>query len=129
MKKHNSINANELIISTVLQAGVLISSVIILVGIILFFTHIHSNINSYKVFTSSTYYFPHSISTLESSIRTTTGVGFIQLGVLLLILTPILRVATSILLFKHQKDRPMMLVTLFVLVVLVGSFIVGVAVK
>ena len=45
-----------------------------------------------------------------------------MLGVLILILTPILRVAVGVLSFLYEKDPPMALVTLYVLVVLVGSF-------
>lgn len=127
MKRQKSLNTNEIIISTVLRVGVVVSSIPILAGVILFFTHIHNNLGSYNQFTTSAYSFPHSISALKSSVRTGAGIGFIQLGVLLLILTPILRVATSILLFKRQKDTPMMLVTLSVLLILASSFILGVS--
>ena len=124
-KQHKT---NELVVSLVLQIGVAISSAIILLGVILFFVHSHQ-IGSYHQFTSPNYSFPHSISELKTSIKNGDGAGFIELGVLLLIFTPILRVATSILLFKRQKDVPMTTVTLFVLLVLIGSFILGITVK
>jgi uncharacterized membrane protein len=121
----------ELIVSSVLQIGVIVSSAVILLGIALFLTQSHQNSlnGSYHHFTSSTYSFPHNLSALNSSIRAGAATGFIELGVLLLILTPILRVATSILLFLRQRDISMTLVTLFVLLVLTGSFVIGVIIK
>ena len=127
MKKQQS-NGMELIVSSVLQAGVVVSSVIILVSMILFFTHGNQN-GSYHQFTTTTYSFPHSTSALKTAIKAGEGTGFIELGVLLLILTPILRVAISVLLFLRQHDMPMTIVTVLVLLILVGSFYVGVIVK
>jgi uncharacterized membrane protein len=46
----------------------------------------------------------------------------VVLGVLLLILTPILRVAVGVLSFMYEKDAPMTVVTLYVLAVLIASF-------
>ncbi len=123
----------ELIISRVLQVGVSLSAVIILVGIGLFFVQSDQNhalnSGSYHQFTATTFAFPHSITALSNAVQAGEGTGFIEFGVLLLILTPILRVAFSIVLFWRQHDRPMVGVTLAVLLVLVGSFILGVVVQ
>ena len=116
-------------ISRVLQVGVVSSALIILAGVILLFTHNYQHQSSYHQLTTNTYSFPQSISTLKSSVSKGAGIGFIELGVLLLILTPILRVATSILLFIRIKDLPMTLITLCVLIVLVSSFILGILAK
>lgn len=122
----------ELVVSSVLQIGVILSSAIILTGIVLFFVHGHQNNSlndTFHRFTAANYSFPHSLSSLKISIRQGDGAGFIELGVLALILTPILRVASSILLFLRNRDRPMMTVTLIVLLVLIGSFILGLSIK
>lgn len=132
MKQSKSLDNMEIVVSAVLQAGVIVSSAIILIGITLFFIHAHQVLatnNSYRNYTVANYSFPHTLTTLKDSVVSGQSVGLIELGVLLLILTPVLRVATSILLFRRQRDRPMTLVTLFVLVVLIGSFILGVAVR
>ncbi len=132
MKHSQSLQNMEIVVSAVLQAGVIVSSVIILSGITLFFIHAHQAPalqNSYRRYSSANYSFPHTLAALKSSVVAGSGAGLIELGVLLLILTPVLRVATSILLFRRQRDRPMTLVTLFVLVVLIGSFILGIAVR
>lgn len=132
MKHSQSLQNMEIVVSAVLQAGVIVSSVIILSGITLFFIHAHQAPalqNSYRRYSSANYSFPHTLAALKSSVFAGSGSGLIELGVLLLILTPVLRVATSILLFRRQRDRPMTLVTLFVLVVLIGSFILGITVR
>jgi len=48
-----------------------------------------------------------------------------MLGVLLLIATPVLRVAVSVIGFAIGHDRRFVVITLAVLAVLIGSFAVG----
>lgn len=117
----------ELAISLVLRIGVVVSVVVIASGLGLMFAHHGAYLPirghfSYKELTSKSTPFPHSFSSLGSSIAHGDGRGIVVLGVLILILTPILRVAVGVLSFVYEKDPPMALVTLFVLIVLVGSF-------
>jgi uncharacterized membrane protein len=49
------------------------------------------------------------------------GRGLIQLGLLLLIATPVARVAVSLVAFLRQRDRTYTLVTAFVLLLLLAS--------
>lgn len=117
----------ELVISMVLRVGVLVSVLIIMVGLGLMFAHhpayrpIHGRF-SYRELTSKTASFPDSFSSMGRSISRGSGQGIVVLGVLVLILTPVLRVAVGVLSFVYEKDPPMTIVTLYVLVVLVGSF-------
>lgn len=117
----------EVAISLVLRVGVVLSVAVIAAGLGLMFAH-HSDYVpisghfSYRNLTSKTTPFPHSFSALGHSIAAGDGRGIIVLGVLILILTPVLRVAVGVLSFLYEKDPPMALVTLFVLVVLIGSF-------
>jgi uncharacterized membrane protein len=53
------------------------------------------------------------------------GRGLIQLGVLLLIATPVARVAFSVFVFSRQRDRLYIFVTLVVLVLLLFSLFSG----
>ena len=53
------------------------------------------------------------------------GQGLVQLGVLLLIATPIVRVAFSVYVFTRQRDRLYIGVTLTVLVLLLISLLAG----
>lgn len=117
----------ELAISLVLRVGVVVSVLVVSVGLGLMFAHhgTYSAIRgraSYEALTSKTTSFPHSFASLGRSIAAGQGRGVVVLGVLILILTPILRVAVGVLAFVYQKDPPMTLVTLYVLAVLIGSF-------
>ena len=53
------------------------------------------------------------------------GPGLVMLGVLLLVATPVVRVAVSVVGFLLERDRRFVLVTALVLGVLVGSFALG----
>lgn len=117
----------ELVISLVLRIGVIVSVAVVAVGLGLMFAHhaAYAPIQghfSYKHLTSKSTQFPHSFASLGHSISQGEGRGIVVLGVLLLILTPILRVAVGVLSFVYEKDPPMTIVTLYVLVVLIGSF-------
>ncbi len=117
----------ELAISMVLRIGVVVSVLVIASGLGLMFFH-HSDYLpirgsfSYRELTSQSTPFPHTFADLGKSISHGEGQGIVVLGVLILILTPILRVAVGVLSFLYEEDIPMALVTLFVLVVLIGSF-------
>ena len=117
----------ELAISLVLRIGVVVSVAVIATGLGLMFAHhaaylpVHGHF-SYKELTSKSTPFPHSFASLGHSIAHGDGRGIVVLGVLILILTPILRVAVGVLSFIYEKDPPMAIVTLYVLVVLIGSF-------
>ncbi len=117
----------ELAISLVLRVGVVASVLVIAVGLGLMFAHHGSYLAlrgplSYRALTSASTSFPHSFGALGRALAHDQGRGVVVLGVLILILTPVLRVAVGVVSFAYEKDAPMALVTLFVLVVLVGSF-------
>ncbi len=117
----------ELAISLVLRVGVVASVLVIAVGLGLMFAHHGSWVRldgpvSYRALTSATTSFPHSFGALGRALASGEGRGIVVLGVLILILTPVLRVAVGVISFAYEKDTPMALVTLFVLAVLVGSF-------
>lgn len=117
----------ELAISLVLRIGVVLSVAIVAVGLGMMFAHHSAYVSvtgsfSYKELTSRSTPFPHTFRALGHSIATGDGRGIVVLGVLVLILTPVLRVAVGVLSFIYEKDPPMALITLYVLAVLVGSF-------
>ena len=117
----------EVVISLVLRVGVVVSVLVISAGLGLMFAHHGAYLPirghfSYRQLTSRSTPFPHSFSSLGRSIARGEGRGIIVLGVLILILTPVLRVAVGVVSFLYEKDPTMALVTLYVLAVLVGSF-------
>ena len=120
----------EVAISLVLRVGVLVSVLVIAVGLGLMFAHHRAYLPlqgdfSYRQLTSGTTPFPHSMASLARALARGDGRGVVVLGVLVLILTPVLRVAVGVVSFLYEHDLPMALVTLYVLAVLVGSFLLA----
>ena len=111
----------ESIMGNLLRAGVLFSAAIVTLGGVIYLIHQGSAAPSYRVFRGE-----------PSDLRTVTGIvndaldlggrGIIQLGLLLLIATPVARVVFSILAFASQRDWLYVLVTVVVLGVLTFSF-------
>ncbi len=69
--------------------------------------------------------FPHTLSEVFQGVLQTRGEATVAVGLLLLILTPVARVAVSILAFLYQRDRAFTLITLTVLIILLMSFVIG----
>jgi uncharacterized membrane protein len=118
----------ELIISTVLRSGVVASVVIIIVGSGLTFLH-HpgylSQAGSLAPLTDPDLAPPHTLRGVAAGIRQLQGQAIVEAGLLLLILTPVARVAVSILAFRAQHDRTYVLITSTVLALLILSFLLG----
>ena len=53
------------------------------------------------------------------------GMALVELGILLLVLTPILRVATALALFARERDRLYTAIAAFVLAVSLGSLLLA----
>jgi len=123
------VRRNELVISAVLQTGVIASAVLLIVGLgRVFVRHgetVH-HLTSYHQLTTTSYAFPHTFSSVHAALLAGDSQGYIMLGLLLLILTPIIRVVVSVVLFAYERDKPMVLITLFVLVVLISSYFIGI---
>lgn len=118
----------ELLISGILRCGVIVSLATILVGLVVMFVHHPSYLDSpaeLQHLTQPGAAFPHTVSAVIAGLLDGRGRAIVVLGLLLLIATPILRVAVSIVVFILQRDRVFMLVTSFVLVVLLISFWLG----
>ncbi|HEY4386349.1 MAG TPA: TSUP family transporter [Ktedonobacteraceae bacterium] len=105
------------IIGGVLLGGVLLSSVIIFVGLLLLLA-------SPGALTSDrTDIFPHTFGELWTGLLGLHPQAIIVAGLLLLIATPVLRVAISILAFALERDRRYVLITSLVFAILLFSFI------
>lgn len=55
------------------------------------------------------------------------GQSIVMLGVLVLIATPVVRVAASVVLFAAERDRMYVAITTLVLLLLIVSFVIGAA--
>ncbi len=120
----------ELVISLVLRAGVAVSVALVLAGLVLTFVRHPQYVGlrggvGYESLVAHPADIPHSMSQIGRALRAGDGRGLVMLGLAVLILTPVVRVAVGVVGFLFQRDLPMALVTLFVLAVLVLSFLLA----
>jgi uncharacterized membrane protein len=112
----------EVILGNLLRTGVLISAAVVLWGACIYlFRHAHEPAD-YRVFRGE----PSEFRTIPGVIQSVIdgrGRGLIQLGLLLLIATPIARVAFSIAGFALERDRMYVAFTLIVLAILLYSLL------
>jgi uncharacterized membrane protein len=118
----------ERLISTVLRVGVLASLTTILLGTVIAFAHHPEYVTSPRELLhlsrpSDT--FPHTLREVFTGLLSLRGQAIVVLGLLMLIATPVVRVAVSILLFLEEGDLTYVAITSTVLALLVLSFIVG----
>ena len=112
------------IIGNLLRGGVLLSTGIVIIGgIIYLYRHGHE-LPEYRTFHGQ----PQEFRTIPGIFRSVwqgRGRGVIQLGILVLIATPVFRVAFSIIGYLLEKDYLYMVITLVVLAIILFSMLGG----
>ena len=110
----------EEIMSYLLRAGVLISALLVLAGGAIFLVRHGAEVPDYETFRGE----PEELRTFRGllSIDTIAHGRLIQLGPVLLILTPIARVAFSLVAFMLERDWIYVAVSAMVLSLLLYSF-------
>jgi uncharacterized membrane protein len=126
----------ELVISYVLRGGVLLSAAVILCGITLLAVSRNTgyapirphHLPGILAFHSGAGpgYFPTAPAAVVRAVLAGKPYAIIGLGMLLLIATPVLRVALSVVFFLVQQDWLYVGITVFVLAVLLLSLVAGV---
>jgi uncharacterized membrane protein len=112
----------EIILGNLLRIGVLVSAAVVLLGASIYLSrHAHEPAD-YRVFRGEPSEY-RTISGVIQSVINGRGQGIIQLGLLLLIATPIARVAFSVVGFAIERDRLYVAFTLIVLAILLYSFL------
>jgi len=112
----------ENILGNLLRAGVLLSALVVLIGgVIYLLRHGHSAVD-FRVFRGEPADL-RDIRGIVSETLTLRGRGIIQFGLLLLIATPVARVAFSIFGFAEERDRMYVVFTLIVFSILLYSLI------
>jgi len=112
----------EEIVGDLLRAGVMTSAAVVFVGACIYLIRHGRSPADYHVFRGE----PTDLRTLKGilhSALTLHGRGVIQLGLVLLILTPVARVAFSIWGFAEEHDRMYVIFTSCVLVILLYSLL------
>ena len=109
----------NVVISWILQGGVLISAAVVCVGLLLLFRHPE------QLSAQQFLVFPHTLGQIKDGLLALHPQAFVALGLLLLIATPVMRVAISILAFALEHDRRYVVITSIVLAILLISFLSG----
>ena len=112
----------EEIIGNLLRAGVLLAAMVVSAGAILYLVRHGEAPADYRIFRAEPTDLRHVRGILKNT-REGHARGIIQLGVLLLIATPVVRVAFSVFAFALEKDRMYVIFTLIVLSVLMYSLL------
>jgi uncharacterized membrane protein len=111
----------EIAMGRLLQVGVLLASFVVLVGGVLYVRAHHATAPNYRVFSSA----PADLRSLRGlghGIAAADPAAIIQLGVLLLIATPVARVVFALVAFAIERDKLYVAVSLTVLAVLIFGF-------
>ncbi|NJP08576.1 MAG: DUF1634 domain-containing protein [Leptolyngbyaceae cyanobacterium RU_5_1] len=109
-------------ISSLLKYGVLLASGVVLIGGVLYLIRHGMESADYRLFQAE----PTALRSpcgIVNAALSGSRLGMIQLGLLLLMATPIARVLLSLMMFLRQRDFTYVAVTSFVLLVLIYSFI------
>ncbi len=121
----------QLLISRTLRWGVSVATLVAFVGGTLYLLHHGGEAFDLEEYRNFSYDAPHAAeyTTLRGILDgfwAFTPVGWIQTGVLLLILTPILRVALSLVDFLKERDWLYAFITAVVLAVIVANSLGGI---
>ena len=124
------VRRTEVAISLVLRIGVVVSLLVVVAGVIDgMITHpaerTSASLGHTLINRGAT--FPHSFGAVFTGLGHGDPGAIVVAGLLLLVVTPVLRVAVSIVTFAYQRDAVFVVVTTFVLAVLIASFFLGTA--
>jgi uncharacterized membrane protein len=114
----------ETYLGNLLRIGVLVSAAVVLAGLGLYLHRYGSEAPDYRVFKGEPADLRSVYGIFEDALQGRRR-GIIQLGLLLLLATPVARVAFSVLAFACQRDKVYVIVTLIVLGVLTYSMAGG----
>lgn len=114
----------EQLMALLLRAGVVTAAVVVFIGGVLYVTHEGTGVPHYRVFHGEPSDL-RNVSGILADARALRARGIIQLGLLVLIATPVARVAFALVAFVLQRDRTYVLVTLVVLSILAYGLVTG----
>ncbi len=111
------------VIGYLLIAGVVTSMVLEVIGIILFYgTYGNTQISQNKeFFISGENFFAFVVVQTQHLFGSQNALLFMTVGIIVLLLTPYIRVITSLIYFGWERNRKYVAITLFVLLVLTVS--------
>lgn len=110
----------EVRLGRLLRAGVATAAAVVLAGAVIYLIRHGGSRPHYEVFAGE----PPALRSVGGIVREASGLrgrGIIQLGLLILIATPVARVAFSLYAFFRDRDRAYILITSIVLILLLLS--------
>ena len=110
----------ELLISHVLRGGVVLGAIVIAAGLVAFYARYGPNP---PLIVAQIY--PHSLEQTFVGLAHGSPQAFMVLGLLILLATPVVRVAVSIVAFVLERDWTYVAITALVLAILLVSFLLG----
>ncbi len=110
------------LLSHLLKYGVLIASSVVLLGSVLYLIHHGFEPAEYEVFRGEPLKL-RSLNGVVTAVLSGSYRGIVQLGLLLLVATPIMRVAVSLFTFLRLRDWNYVILTFIVLSALIYSFL------
>ncbi|RTL53239.1 MAG: DUF1634 domain-containing protein [Sphingobacteriales bacterium] len=114
----------EFAMGNLLRLGVIISSIIVVIGGIIYLYKHGMQIPEYATFTGDKSMF-NAVTKIFKGLKEWKGQAIIQLGIMVLIFTPIARIVFSFIGFLIEKDLLYMLLTLIVLAIITFSLLAG----
>jgi uncharacterized membrane protein len=114
----------EQMVGNLLRIGVLVAAAVTIAGGIAFMVHHGSLVPDHSVFRGE----PEMLSTLTGVIAGAIALqpaAIVQLGIVLLIATPVARVLLTLIAFAIQRDWMYVLISAIVLALLTYSLVVG----
>ena len=115
----------QLLIGTVLRWGVIIAMIVVFCGGLIYVKRYGHETASYHKFNGEPA-FLKNITGIFNGILEIKGRAIIQLGILLLIATPIVRILLSIISFLLEKDYLYVMITAIVLSIIICSMLGGI---
>jgi uncharacterized membrane protein len=112
----------QAVVGNLLRFGVLLAAAVVLVGGLVYLARHGGAAPSYHVYHGQ----PENLRSLAGIVRTALALddqGIVQLGLVLLVATPIARVAIAGVVFAIERDRAYVLVALLVLALLLWSLL------
>jgi uncharacterized membrane protein len=124
IEKENAERRMDEIMGRLLRTGVILAALFVLAGGAVYLAQSPTQVKDYHVFQAE----PEELRTVSGIFHEALalhGPGLIQFGLLILIATPIARVAFSMAAFLYQRDWTYAVVTLIVLGLLIYSLFGG----
>jgi uncharacterized membrane protein len=128
LTKNEKARQVELVISNLLRVGVVVSLCVVLFGTVVSFVHNPDYVLRPEVLdrvSGKTAQFPHTVGDVLRGLIEFRGKAIVMFGLLILIGTPVLRVAVSIVGFVYERDAKYVVFTAIVLALLILSFFIG----